>query len=200
MRFKIKSSGIERKQLKENLKEVTKNLKEVKESKEYSLNLKKEKELTITKARLKNEYDNLKRMINFKALANEFHTSKKYMNLVKTYRGDFVSAIETDGGDKLLSLLREAHLYNATISFQMSQIKEMKHALFDKEATLQKDMLVPLLLEIKKVEFDSSAIQKQKEQESVMRDKLLATKNDIILSIRDELAEISVVLKIGELV
>ncbi len=195
---KIKSTERARKLLKEKLREVTKNLKDVEEGEEYAQNLEKEKELTIAKARLKNEYDNLKRMIDFKALATAFHTSQKYMDLVKAHRDDFVSTIETDGGMKLQSLLREAHLYNLTISSKISQIKDMKKDFLDKEADLQEDMLAPLLLAIQKAEFDLSTAQKQKGQESAMYDKLLTAKKDIMNSIRDELSDINVVLVLDD--
>lgn len=183
------------KKLQEHNKKLSTTLQQTKESKDYIANKQKEKELEVEKVRLKNEYANLRRMIDFKALASEFHASPKYMDVVKAYRDDFVAQVETDGGMALQSLLREARQYNGTISTQLKKIKELSKELRDKEASIKDDELEPLHAKIQATESELTALQKQKGQQTTSHENLKKARENMIDSIQAELEQLGVVVE-----
>lgn len=177
----------------ERKKIALKNIEELTNSKEYAELVKKEEEVEKARTRLKKEYADVKQLIDFKGLANEFHSNAHHMKLIKAYKEDFETTIETDAGERLLALLQEARLPNETIRTRITGIKNKEKELRKEAATMK--TIPETSKEIEKIEAELETAENQKAREAALKEKLSHTKENVIASIKEELMKINVRLE-----
>ena len=188
-----KSNNLESK-----IKDINKEIKQIKESKEYEEELKNKQEIQKQNIKLNKQIQTLRQEINFKELANIFHTNKKEMEIIKKHKEDFKDNFNKDNGEKILSLLDEAKLGSDSIKSQITQIIDSKETL----TTLEESLNETRSKEIKdkeqeitqlKQEIESQKYEKTREQAN--QDKINKNKQDINELIKKELEKISVEIK-----
>jgi len=101
-------------------------IKEIKTSKDYKDNLKKQQEIKDKNKQYFQEISQLKSLINFKKLCNIFHSSENMMNIIKSYKERFESSLTKDEGTELLELLDESKLNTSTIKEKINTINKLK--------------------------------------------------------------------------
>ncbi len=165
-------------------------------SKMYLENQKISEEINKHYLQLKKEYADLKRLVNFKALANEFHTSAKYMNIIKSFREDFITSFEQDDGKLLLSLLKEAKLSTQAFLTKTNQIITNKQKIKNKKALLKEQKVPVLLNELEKVKQDIHRLEEEKAQELSILKKISDSQKTALHSLEQLLSKESISLEI----
>jgi hypothetical protein len=191
---KTKALNKKIKEEKNKSKTLSKDLEQLKTSKKYSDNIEKEKNVESGKSYLKMEYLNLKRLVNFKALANEFHSSTKHMLVVKSFKNHFITAIKQDS-TSLIKLLDEAKLSSDLISSKILKLSKYEKDLLKKEASIKHGFVSDILNDIKKSDAKVDSLNDEKSKEQTILEKLSASKESLIEHIKEELLSIDVVFK-----
>lgn len=88
-------------------------------------------ELNKKKEKLDKVIYDFSRVIDFKVLANYYHSFEKDMALIKRYRDDFRFYFDKNFGEDIVLLIKEAGLYNERISEFISVIKVLKREITD---------------------------------------------------------------------
>jgi DNA repair exonuclease SbcCD ATPase subunit len=109
-----------------------KQIKDIENSEEFSDVKKQEEELEGKRKQLDNLFLQLKSLIDFKALANFYHSFEKEMSEVKKYRDNFRKSFEKNPGS-VLSLLQEANLSKEEIKDKINEIKELQEKIKNTE-------------------------------------------------------------------
>lgn len=129
---KIKEIDEKKSSLKNKVDENKGEIEQVKRSKKF-LEQEKKKELIKSKElEIDALLDSLKEKINFKALANFYHSFEKEMSIVKFYRDNFKFAFQKNNGKDLINLLEESGIEKelvgsiSEIAKKMSGIKDIK--------------------------------------------------------------------------
>lgn len=186
----IKKSSLDKK-IKEN-EEENKNLKqsleEIKKSPAYLDNLSKEKEIESLREEIKKNIMELKKLIDFKALANIFHISEQ-MKTVKNFKGDFQTNFKKDKGETIINLLDEANLNNDAIKEKINLIRTKIEKVENYEP---EDLTQEVSLKIKKIDSEIDDLKKEKEKEEKIEDKFKTNKKELISVLKEELNKINV--------
>lgn len=192
---KVKSIQTQITDLNDEIGSLTLTIETLKKSEEYTRMMQTRRQTQTAKSHLEDLYTQLRQLIDFKALAQEFHGSQRYMAVVKAHRDDFMTTVAQDSGEALLDLLREANLSSEEISSTIVRIKELKEDILDKESSIQEDKVASLQEEMKRREQDIQRLIDEKEQELSVRKKILDNKQSHIDSLKDDLSAIGVVLR-----
>jgi len=168
-------------------------IEEIKKSEDYVNNFKKIREIEVSDKELIENINELKNLIDFKALGNEFHSSEKEMNLVKSYKQNFQLAFLEDKSEKLLSLIREAK--GKDISSEVKKINDKREKISEEKLEIKKDETENLLDEIKKVKLDIDNLNNEKGIELKKLEKIKVNKEDLVNSIKKDLKSFNVVVE-----
>jgi hypothetical protein len=122
--------------LKQEIKTKKKDIENIKKSKEFADENKKRLEIEMKRQYLEKEINTLREMIDFKALANIFHSNDKKMKIIKQYKDDFKEHIQKDNREDIINLLKEANIQNTNIEEKIKQIiknqKEIEYGIINK--------------------------------------------------------------------
>ena len=182
---KIKSKEEENKKF---LEEVEK----IKKSPDYLEHLRTQKKIEFLKEELKNDIFRLKQIIDFKALANFYHSFEREMNVVKEYREDFRQAFQKDSGKSILNLLDEAKLNNETTSEKVSLIRTKLEKISTYEREIKKDETKDLHPKIKEVKLEIDSLKIERVKEEKRREKLKISREELVGSLKQELGKMNV--------
>jgi len=174
-------------------KEISEEIEKIKKEKSYIENLKKQEEIKLLEEELEKDIFSLKQLIDFKALANFFHIFEERMSIVKTHKEDFQTNFQKDEGAGILSLLEEAKLNNKTISTKIEQINDKKKEIIRNTGIIKKDETEHLLTKTKEIESEIGILDNEGEKVKKRSEKLKASKEEMINSIKQELAKINVI-------
>jgi hypothetical protein len=119
----IKESQIKIDNLKNAVKAREEKIKEIKKSEKFLDADKKKDKLKIEKQELKKDLDDLKSMIDFKSLANFYHSFEKEMGIIKEYKEDFYQKFIERKGEDMLFLLKESNLQKDKILDKIQKIR-----------------------------------------------------------------------------
>jgi len=195
LEFKSKVSDFEQKisQLKSEKKSIVKEIEQVKTSKSYANELKKQSNFEKDKSELREKTCKLKTLIDFKVLANTFHSNPKQLAIVRDYKSDFDGAFQIDLGEKLTQLLKAAEVSQSNVFRSIDEIVSLKQKI--ENTVFEKDKVEILSVDIKKIKLQIEDIVSKKELEQKKHNKFQASKEQILNSIRDKLSKINVVLE-----
>ena len=182
---KIKSKEEENKKF---LEEVEK----IKKGPDYLEHLRTQKKIEFLKEELKNDIFRLKQIIDFKALANFYHSFEREMNVVKEYREDFRQAFQKDSGKSILNLLDEAKLNNETTSEKVSLIRTKLEKISTYEREIKKDETKDLHPKIKEVKLEIDSLKIERVKEEKRREKLKISREELVGSLKQELGKMNV--------
>lgn len=182
---KIKSKEEENKKFLEEVEEI-------KKSPDYLEHLRTQKKIEFLKEELKNDIFRLKQIIDFKALANFYHSFEREMNVIKEYREDFRQAFQKDSGKSILSLLDEAKLNNETTSEKVSLIRTKLEKISTYEREIKKDETKDLHPKIKEVKLEIDGLKIERVKEEKRREKLKISREELVGSLKQELGKVNV--------
>lgn len=182
---KIKSKEEENKKFLEEVEEI-------KKSPDYLEHLRTQKKIEFLKEELKNDIFRLKQIIDFKALANFYHSFEREMNVIKEYREDFRQAFQKDSGKSILSLLDEAKLNNETTSEKVSLIRTKLEKTSNYEREIKKDETKDLHPKIKEVKLEIDGLKIERVKEEKRREKLKISREELVGSLKQELGKVNV--------
>lgn len=178
------------KNIKETNKNILEEIEKIKKSSRYIENLKKQEEIKSSEKELRNEINNLKQLVDLKALANIFHGNKKKWDIIKDYKDNFQTTLEKDNGVSILNLLEEANLNNETIPAKIKQINNKKKEIIKNKETIERDKTKELFSEMKKTKLEIENLNNEKSKELKKYDKLKMNREKVIDSIEQEWAKI----------
>lgn len=164
----------------------------IKKNKSYNENSRQQEQVKLNETELNQEIYELKRIIDFKGLGNIFHTDEKKTKIISAYKDKFEDTYLKDNGTSILSLLDEAKLNNLTIISKTKKINEKQEELIKIKATIKKDETEDLLTDIQNTKTEIENINNEIVNEFKKLEKIKIQKEDLINSIKQELARINV--------
>jgi hypothetical protein len=109
------------------IKVMRSKINEILKSEDYKKERKKEEFLETKKRELKNLFLEFLGLIDFKELAKVHHSSEKSMELIRTYREDFIASFEKDGGKFFLENIKD----NSKIVNVINKIEKLKEEILN---------------------------------------------------------------------
>ncbi len=164
----------------------------IKKNKSYNENSRQQEQVKLNETELNQEIYELKRIIDFKGLGNIFHTDEKKTKIISAYKDKFEDTYLKDNGTSILSLLDEAKLNNLTIISKIKQINEKQEELIKIKATIKKDETEDLLADIQNTKTEIENINNEVINEFKKLEKIKIQRENLIDSIKLELARINV--------
>jgi len=164
----------------------------IKKTNSYNENSKKLGLVKLSEIELNHEIYELKKIIDFKGLGNVFHTDERKTKIINTYKDKFEETYLKDNGTSILSLLDEAKLNNLTIISKVRQINEKQEELIKIKATIKKDETEDLFAKIQNTKNEIENINTEITNELKKSEKIKIQREDLINSIKQELARINV--------
>ena len=188
----IEESNNKRNSLEKTIKIKEEEIKNIKKSEKFLEENKKEEELKTKKQELEKDIENLRGIIDFKALANFYHIFEEKMKIIKEYKENFKQTFQKTKGEDIMFLLRESKLHNVNILNKFQEIEEKRKEIDNiviEETGIEnlEGVIKEMKLEIE--DFNSKKFMKEKKLE-----KLEINLNDVIKSIKIELIKINVEL------
>lgn len=179
--------------LNNNIKTKEEEIEKIKKSEKFIEEKEKIERLKTKRKELEQDIENLRENIDFKSLANFYHSFEKEMAIVKLYKENFKQAFQRTNGQDLLVLLKEAKMQNTKILNKIGEIEEKKKETGNIEF---RDLGISNIEnEIKKLNSDIENINIKKLTEEKKLKKLEASLNEIMGLIRSQLIKINVELE-----
>lgn len=175
--------------------EMEKNLGSIKKSKVYLDNLKISDKIKRLRSERKDNLSNLKQLIDFKMLANFFHSNSNKMDVIKGYKERFASEFDADNGEVLIGLLKEAGYNNKIIINKIENINSIPAEIKRKNKKIKDDGIAELSSKMKDFRFK---IEENKKNIVDINRKIEKTKNDredAFVSLEEDLMEVGVELE-----
>ncbi len=176
----------ERKEKLEDLSSKTKKLSEtiekIKNSEEYSNEKRKKENTEKARQKLEKEIYFLKQLVDFKELANIYHSGKKEMNLIKQYRENFKDAFEKDRGVSLLeliNLLQKTSMEKKSILKKIEQITCSENEVHNLEGSMELKASADILIKEAEIERLNAEIEYLKNQQSREKNKTEKIQNNL---------------------
>jgi hypothetical protein len=184
----IREDEIKLNNLKENIKNREETIEKKKKSKEYLDNEKKKTDRLEKRKKLEKEIESLKELVDFKSLANFYHSFEREMTLVKECKENFRQIFKRSKENNFLTLLEGANLLDEKIMKRIKIIDELKKEI--EEISINDLGLEKIENEIKDMEI---------EIENVLSE--LDSKNKKIKQINEELKDLKgqIISKVAEI-
>lgn len=179
--------------LKDGIKTKEEEIENIKKSERFLAESKKKEELEKKKEELEKEIYKLREIIDFKSLANFFHSFQKEMEVIKMYKENFKNSFQRVNGEDILSLLKEAKLQNINILQKIEEITKKKKEIND--LVFEDFGIINIEKEIKKINLDIQNWGFKRIEEEKRCKKLETTLAEVTDSIKEELKKINVELR-----
>jgi len=178
---------------KEKIQDLKKEIEEKKGGLEYIERTKTLQELEKLKANLGFKFQELKNLINFKALAKIYHSIENKMSLIKEYKENFKETLEKRSYENLQELVDINETNMNLINEKIKEIKEIKQNIEDIQ--IEEDATKESGKEIKEIErkiedFNFEKIGKERREKRLKEDK-----NKIKKEIITELMKLNIVVE-----
>ena len=180
-------------ELKDKKKQLETEMQTVKKSKAYAQEVQKREELEKDKIELTKSIYKLRTLIDFKLLANIFHSNPKQLAIVRDYKSNFEEAFQRDASKKLIAMLEETKIDRSQISDSIEQIIKTQKKI--ENTVIEADQIESLDAEAKKIGLQIEELNAKKELEQKKHDKFQISREKILDSIRSKLSKIDVVLE-----
>ena len=177
---------------KEENKKLIEEIEKIKKSPSYLEHLNKQKKIKSLEEELKNDIFSLKQLLDFKALANFYHSFEKEMNVLKEYKENFKQAFQKDSGKNILSLLNESKLNNETTSEKIKQIKSKTEEIEKNKQGIKKDETQELYSKTTKIILEIGDLKTEKAREERRYERHKANEEESIDSLKQELGKMNI--------
>ncbi|HEA46154.1 MAG TPA: hypothetical protein ENH99_00005 [Candidatus Pacearchaeota archaeon] len=176
----------------EESKNFSEEIEKIKKSPDYLERLRTQKKIEFLKEELKNDIFGLKQTLDFKALANFYHSFEREMNVIKEYKEDFRQAFQKDSGKNILGLLDEAKLNDETTSQKVNLIRTKLEKTSTYEKEIKEDETKGLYPKIKEVKLEIDGLKIEKVKEEKRQEKLKIGQEEMMDSLKKELGGMNV--------
>lgn len=166
--------------------EIIQNIEEIKKSENYLKNLKAKEEIDFFENELEEKISDLKKFIDFKALANFFHIFEDSMKILKEHRENFRTAFKKDYGDRILKLLNESKLSNPSTEEKIKEIKDKRQKIINCRKNLKENGIELLLPEAEKLNSDICELNKEIIKKSSVSEKIKTNNEELEKEIRKD--------------
>ncbi|MFH1451770.1 MAG: hypothetical protein ABIF88_01200 [archaeon] len=154
-------------------------------SDEYTEGLKLKDEIKKLEREKEIKIMGLKEVIDFKALSNLYHSSEKKMEVIKSYRDNFLSTFKEDSGKKILELISGTSLENNVIDARIDKVEDIRDEIVKKKSKIKEDIVFELNEKVKELSL---------EREKLVEERGKSLKR--MKGLKEELDEVCSVLKI----
>lgn len=172
----------------EDSRKLSEKIKNITRSREYIENIERERILHELENEPEKEIQELRQLIDFKALASFFHIFEDKMKLVKDYRDNFAEEFRRDKGIGLLNLLNESKLNNESIYSKMNQVIALEGKIKRLKGEIKPDETKALSSELERISAEIKNLINEKDWAEKRRENLKTDYNEIVKSIEDELS------------
>lgn len=159
----LEDINLQIKNQKEDETKINDSIDEIKNSKEYSDNEERKKNVQLQEKEIEKTISELRGMIDFKSLSNFFHIFEDKMEIVKLYRDNFPEEFNKDYGERILNLLDESKLNSKDKEDKVVQIKILKEKIKEEKSKIKSNMALELYSELEKKKDAIKELEKEKE-------------------------------------
>jgi len=174
---------------------IKKEIEDTKKSKEHKEELKTKQTILNKEQELEKEILQIKAEIDFKSLANLFHTNKKEMEIIKEHKEMFKKAFQKSNGEEILELLNGAKVDTETISKKISETNIIKQEIEELEKAFNPEHSKNILTKefaITKIKEDIENVNYENTREKNKYERFNKDEQEIIDKIKQELGKINV--------
>ncbi len=176
--------------LNNSIKLQKKEIEKIQSSEKFLAENKKKQILIEKKQEIDKDTERLREMLDFKALANFFHSFEKEMSIIKAYKGNFKQTFQKTKGEDILSLLKESKLQNPEILNKIQDITKNEKEI--NSIAIEETGIAELENMIKKIKLELNILNSKKLLEEKKAVKIKGNLNEIISSIKGDLIKINV--------
>ena len=180
---------IDKKEEEENNK---KRIEEIKKSPSYLDYLNRQEKIKFLEEEIKKDIQNLRQLIDLKALANFYHIFGNEMNTIKEYKENFEESFRKDNGLKILNLLENSKLNNDKILEKAEHIKARKEELKENKQKINGRETQNLNSEKTRISKEIEELNIEKEKEERRHEKLRISKEEAIDVLKQEVSKLNV--------
>ncbi len=180
---------VNKKEEEENNKE---RIEETKKSPSYLDYLNMQEKIKFLGEEIKKDIQDLRQLIDLKALANFYHIFENEMNIIKEYKENFEESFRKDNGLRILNLLENSKLNNNKISEKVEHIRARKEELKENKQKIKGDETQNLNSEKTKINKEVEELNTEKEKEEKRHEKLKISKEEAISVLKQEVSKLNV--------
>ncbi|HUW44055.1 MAG TPA: hypothetical protein VMV95_03795 [Bacillota bacterium] len=194
--IKQKIESLEKKTIdkKERESKLLEEIEEIKKDSSYLDYLNAQEKIKLLEEEIKTEIQNLRQLIDFKALANFYHIFENEMNTIKEHKEDFEVSFRKDNGLKILNLLENSKLNNNEILEKTEHIKTKKEELKENKQKTMGNETQNLNSEKTRISREIEELIIEKVKEEKRHEKLKISKEEPISILKKELSKLNVEL------
>ena len=178
----------------EESQKLSEEIEKIKESPAYLERLKIQEKIGSLKEEVKKDIFELKQSLNFKALANFFHTSEERMKRVKEHKEEFQFNFEKDKGETIIELLDKSKLNKDTISKKVDLIRNKLEETTNYEKGVSADETRELSSQLKWIMLEIDNLKMERAKEEKRGEKSKVGKAELMDSLKQELNKADVEL------
>jgi len=175
--------------------EIKKEIKNIKESEEYKKEVEEKKDIEDIENEISLQIYDLKQLIDFKKLANAFHSNEKDMLTIKNYKDNFLLSFKKTNGEDIIDLANSLdNDVGERLADEAKEIKE-RYEKIDKNIKNQEhEKIKQSEKNIEKIDSEMEEFNIEKVKEERRNDKLKINKEDLIETLRLSLEKIKIEL------
>ncbi len=177
---------------KQEIRQIHEDIKRIKETEDYKKNLENIKKVNHLKEDLKQDILNLQQIIDFKSLTNFYHIFENQMEIVKSYRDDFLHEFQKDEGKRILDLINGAKLNNGKVSEKITQIMSKKQIANKNKQQIKEDITKRLYPRVKEIEKEVDSLNSEKSKKEKASKNLIQNKKEVIDLIKKQLGKLNI--------
>jgi hypothetical protein len=173
---------------------LKKEIKEIEKSEQYKQEIQTKKDIQTKEQALEKQIQELKQEINFKELANIFHSNETEMKIIKDHKEKFKITFNKDNGKAIIGLLDDAKLTSESSPEKINQITLTKQEIQDLEANLQQTETKNISSKEQKItniKQEIESLKYEKTREENQQDKINKTQKEMINTIKQELGKVN---------
>jgi hypothetical protein len=169
-------------------------LENIKSSADYLENLERRRQIEFLVRDLDKRILDLKRLIDFKGLANFFHSDSSKMRVIGEYRDHFMDNFIIDFGGNLLKLLSDAKMDREVVWDKIKKIRGDFEKISEMRNDLGVDESLGFSLRIEGIEGEIENLKRGEFEEGKKEDKLRANRLELIKLLKMDLVSLGVEL------
>jgi len=168
-------------------KVIINEIEEIKKSPDYREQLKIQEKINLLKQDLEKDIIELRKLIDFKALASFYHIFEDKMEIVKAHNNKFLENFQKDNGQTILHLLDQSKLNTENISNKINEIHEKKQEIIknQNENAKNPDKTQELYSKTTKIILEIADLKNLKTRAQKKLEKSGLSKNSLLTEVKD---------------
>ena len=171
---------------------LLKGIEQAKKSPGYSDYLNMQEKIKFLGEEIKKNIQNLRQLIDFKALTNFYHIFENEMNTIKEHKENFEESFRKDNGLRILNLLENSKLNNNQILEKAEHIRTGKEELKKNKQEIRGGETQNLDAEKTKISKEIEELNTEKAKEEKRHEKLEISKEEAINVLKQEISKLNV--------